>query len=86
MSNGKDISETDEIGCLEAIEGLYAYLDGEIDDPETMAKIEHHLGHCRSCYSRTGLERALTERIRNSAKGQAPERLQHRLRDLIDKF
>lgn len=86
MTESKDKTEIDEIGCLEAIEGLYAYLDGEIDDPETMAKIEHHLGHCRSCYSRTGLERALTERIRKSAKDRAPERLQHRMKELIEKF
>lgn len=86
MSDAKDTSQIDEIGCLEAINGLYAYLDGEMDDPEAIAKIEQHLGHCRYCFSRIELERALTARIRTSAKSHTPETLQSRLRDLMDKF
>lgn len=86
MSDGKDHSEHDDIGCLEAIDGLYAYLHGEMDDPEAIAKIEHHLGHCRNCYSRIELEKALNERLKESGKDHAPEKLQDRLRDLIDRF
>jgi len=86
MSDSKDKTEIDDIGCLEAINGLYAYLDGEIDDPEEIAKIEHHLGHCRACYSRTQLETALAQHIRKSAKGHTPPQLQNRLRKLIDKL
>jgi len=85
MSDGKDKTEVDEIGCLEAINGLYAYLDGEISDPDEIAKIEHHLGHCRACYSRTQLETALAQHIRKTGKGHAPPQLQPRLRKLIDK-
>jgi len=86
MSTDDDTTEIEDIGCIEAINGLYAYLDGEIDDQDAIEKIEHHLGHCRHCYSRTELERALSERLRKSAKEKAPEKLQHRLRDLIDRF
>lgn len=84
MTEEKDTPEVDDIGCLEAINGLYAYLDGEMDDPEEIAKFEHHLGHCRVCYSRIELERALARHIRNSAKSHAPENLQARLRKIID--
>ncbi|KPK14198.1 MAG: hypothetical protein AMJ67_16460 [Betaproteobacteria bacterium SG8_41] len=76
MKDSKDKPQIDEIGCLEAINGLYAYLDGEMNDPESIAKFE--------CYSRTELETALGELIRKSAKGKAPEKLQNRLRKLID--
>ena len=86
MSDVKDKSGIDEIGCIEAINGLYAYLDGEMDDPESMAKFEHHLSHCRACFSRTELESALSKHIRKSAKSRAPEKLQKRLRNLIDKL
>ena len=86
MSHAKDGSDVDEIGCLEAINGLYAYLDGEMDDPAEIAKFEHHLSHCRICYSRTELESALARYIRKSAKGHAPETLQDRLRRLVDKL
>lgn len=86
MSSEKDIPEIEDIGCIEAINGLYAYLDGEMEDPKAIAEIEHHLGHCRNCYSRIELERALSERLKRSGKDHAPEKLQNRLRNLIDKF
>ena len=85
MTKEEDKSNVEEIDCLEAIELLYAYLDSELNDEE-LAKYEHHMGHCRSCYSRSELEIALNKRIEASGKGEAPEALQNRLRNLIDKF
>ena len=78
--------DTDDIGCLEAIEALYAYLDGEIHDPAQLRAIEHHLGHCRSCFTRMELERTLTSHARKAATGKAPEALQQRLQALLDKL
>lgn len=78
-------SNIEEIDCLEAIEMLYAYLDGELDDNE-LAQYEHHLGHCKSCFSRSQLETALNKRIQQSAKDEAPAEVQSRLRNLIDKL
>lgn len=86
MSDMEETGQVEEIGCLEAIDWLYAYLDGELKDPVTIAQIEHHLGHCRVCYSRIELERALTDRLRKSHKRDAPERLQDRVQDLLDKL
>lgn len=86
MSHDKHDHEDDDIGCLEAINGLYAYLDGELDDAEAIAQIEHHMSHCRNCFSRNELENALTERIRKSVKDKTPESVQNRLKDLMDKF
>ena len=84
MKDSKDKPAVQEIDCLEAINGLYAYLDGEMSDPAKVAEFEHHLEHCRACYSRTQLETALGQMIRKSAKGQAPAKLQNRLKKLID--
>ena len=84
MSAGSDNHDSDDIGCIEAINDLYAYLDGELTDPETVAKFEHHLEHCAACYSRIELETALGRLIRNSAEENAPVRLQRRLRKLLD--
>jgi mycothiol system anti-sigma-R factor len=78
--------DTDDIGCLEAIEALYAYLDGEIHDPAQLQAIEHHLGHCRSCFSRMELERALAAHARQSTASKAPDALQERLKDLLEKL
>lgn len=78
--------ERNDIGCLKAIEMFYAYIDGEIDDPEQTADFEHHLAHCRSCYSRAELEGLLTDRLKVAAAARASEALRRRLRVLMDNF
>lgn len=75
----------DDIGCIEAIEALYAYLDGELDDASA-DDFERHMAHCRSCYSRTQVERALSERMQRENRAKAPAELESRLRKLIDEF
>ena len=75
-----------DIGCLKAIELFYAYLDGELDDPTANADFEHHMSHCRSCFSRAEVERLLNERMRESGTSKAPEDLRDRVRRLMDEF
>jgi anti-sigma factor (TIGR02949 family) len=75
-----------DIGCLQAIEAFYAYLDGEIEDPKSIEEFEHHMRHCRSCYSRADVEKLLSQRIADSAKTKTPEMLQNRLRNLMDEI
>jgi len=65
MKKDKDKSGIAEIGCLEAINGLYAYLDGEMKDPKSIAEFEHHLEHCKACYSRTELENCRAKRVQS---------------------
>lgn len=89
MSDNKENIEqeshgVEEIECLEAIDSMYAYLDGELKDETTLAKFKQHLEHCKSCYSRSELEGVITGRIKASGKEQAPESLQNRLRDIMD--
>lgn len=83
--------KSEDMGCLEAIETLYAWLDDELGDAKNMARFEHHLEHCKSCYSRAELERTLTEHIRRAAAVKAheddgpvaPDTLQDRLDQLL---
>jgi len=82
----KDHADHDDIGCLQAIEFFYAYLDGELDDPISVAEFEHHMAHCRSCFSRAQVERMLTARLKETARPQTPATLKSRLRNLMDKF
>jgi mycothiol system anti-sigma-R factor len=85
MSERPDSRGPEEIGCLEAIESLYAYLDGELD-ADSVALVEQHLAHCRSCYSRSELERRLAERVQDAGRARAPDALKTRLRRLMDEF
>lgn len=86
MTQNKDGKHIEDIDCTEAIGHLYAYLDNEIDDAESLEKLENHMEHCQSCYTRSEVERALSERMQQAARTNAPESLQNRLRGLIDKF
>lgn len=87
MSDNKNVPSILESDCLEAMDHLYAYLNGELDDcPERFAAVEHHLSHCRSCFSRAEVERILNERLRKAGRHDAPETLRKRLRDLMDGF
>ncbi len=88
MSGAEDAGrpERDDIGCLAAIEMLYAYLDGELGDPQTAADFERHMEHCRSCFTRAEMEGLLNDRLRKLAEDRAPDRLRSRLRHLMDRF
>ena len=85
IMTSKDKQHTD-IGCLQAIEAFYAYLDGELEDPTSIEEFEYHMQHCRSCYSRADVEKLLNRRIAESAKTPAPERVQNRLRKRMDEI
>ena len=76
--------DVEEMDCLEAIDNLYAYLDGELTDDETLARFRKHLDHCKSCYSRSELEGVINERIKESGKGKTPDTLKDRICDFLD--
>ena len=78
--------DADEIDCLEAIDNLYAYLDGELNDEETLIKFKNHLGHCKSCYSRSELEGVINERIKQSSREETPGSLKNRISDFLDEL
>jgi anti-sigma factor (TIGR02949 family) len=86
MTNKTDKPDQLDSDCLEAFDHLYAYLNGELKDPDAVAKIEHHLDHCRSCFSRAQIERELNARLKQSGNDTPPESLQNRLKKLIDNF
>jgi anti-sigma factor (TIGR02949 family) len=86
MNSSKTGHDHDDIGCLEAIEAFYAYLDGELSDPGAIEGFEHHMSHCRSCFSRAEVERLINERIGEAGTSKAPDELKSRVRRLLDEF
>jgi anti-sigma factor (TIGR02949 family) len=84
MTNEPDNPEVNEIDCLEAFDHLYAYLNNEITDPVDLVNIEHHLSHCKSCFSRAQMERELNQRISEAGKSDIPASLTNRLNKLMD--
>jgi len=86
MTHEKDKTTIEEIDCTEAIGQLYTYLDGEIDDIDTIRKLEHHMEHCKTCFNRNEVEKLLTARIKEAGDKPASESTQRRLRGIIDKL
>ena len=50
------------IECEDALESLFEYLDGELDEQRSAA-IEKHLEICRKCYPRAQFERAFLDAL-----------------------
>lgn len=87
MTDNKHVHPITDSDCLAAMDHLYAYLSGELDDrSELHAMVEHHLGHCRSCFSRAEMERILNDRLKQSGEEETPEGLKDRLRTLLASF
>ncbi len=86
MTNESNKPEITDSDCLEAFDHLYAYINGELDDPKSIAMIEHHLDHCRSCYSRAQVEREINERLKKAGCPKPPPGLKNRLDKLIRGF
>lgn len=84
MANESDKTEAKAIDCLEAFDHLYAYLNNEITDQADLANIEHHLSHCKNCYSRAEMERKLNQRMKHAGENRIPASLQDRLNKLIN--
>jgi len=86
MTDETEHHEHEEIDCAEAIGHLYAYLDGELTDKVTLAQFEEHLEHCKSCFTRAQLERAINNKLSTAQEEMVPDSLQDRLRNIIDKL
>ena len=84
MTNKSDKPETNDIDCIEAFDHLYAYLNNELTNPVDISNIEHHLSHCKSCFSRAQMERELNQRMKESGEDEIPESLKNRLNSIMD--
>lgn len=64
-----------DAACLEVLDQMYAYLDGEVDEVARTA-ILRHLDECAPCLRQVGLERAVKALVQRSCTGHAaPEQL-----------
>ena len=90
MTNDKkptvDKLDTIDSDCLEAFDHVYAYINNEIKDEKTLAMVEHHLGHCKSCYSRARMEQKINDRLESSREREVSDELKSRLHKLIKDF
>jgi anti-sigma factor (TIGR02949 family) len=79
------MSETDEMGCEQALKRLLEFIDHELCDSE-YDSVERHLRTCRGCCSRMEFESRLKQRLSALSTEDVPSTTRDRVRDLIKKF
>jgi len=80
----EDRADREGISCEEAVERVYEFLDGELDDG-WMDRVREHVEICRRCTPHFNFERVFLDHIRG--KGLRPEKselLRKRIRAALD--
>jgi mycothiol system anti-sigma-R factor len=73
------------ITCAEAVERLWAYLDGALT-AEDKAALEEHLGFCRVCCGEVEFAKELRGFLARSAGLELPEDVRTRLIATLDEL
>lgn len=76
---------TRDLRCEEVIEKLLEYLDRELD-PQAEQEMARHMETCRGCFSRAEFERRLREKVSETGRARAPDRLRRRVRAMVAQF
>ncbi len=71
--------------CESALELLFDFLDGELEDA-THEQVAEHLAMCRDCYPYFNFQRLFLDRLATSAETGSPSpALTRRIRELLDR-
>ena len=73
------------ITCAEAVEGLWAYLDGALTDADKVA-LEEHLGFCLDCCGEVEFAQELRSFLARSAGEELPDDVRTRLISRLDEM
>jgi mycothiol system anti-sigma-R factor len=73
------------ITCAEAVEGLWAYLDGALTTDDKAA-LEEHLGFCRVCCGEVEFAQELRGFLKRSAAVELPQDVRARLLASLDEL
>jgi anti-sigma factor (TIGR02949 family) len=79
------MSETDDMGCEQALKRLLEFIDSELSDSEHDS-VERHLRTCRSCCSRMEFESRLKQRLSALSAEDVPSKSRDRIKDLLKGF
>jgi anti-sigma factor (TIGR02949 family) len=78
-----DPMEHDAVTCREALERIYEYMDGELDDV-SYDQVEEHFKICTNCYPHLRLEERFRERVCDALSApEVPRDLRRRVLDML---
>jgi len=66
------------INCREAVEQLWAYIDGELDESHSR-NVASHLEACRGCHPQHDFQKAFLEFVQRQSSGSIPSDLRRRV-------
>jgi len=72
------MSESARLNCREAIEQLWAYIDGELAEGDARG-VKTHLEACRGCYPHYDFQKAFCAFLRQHAQAPVPANLRRRV-------
>ena len=73
------------IGCQEALQRLYEYLDGELT-PETTREVRRHIELCAACYPEVRTVTEFRDALHRAAEGQplCPDSLRRKVAAMLE--
>jgi anti-sigma factor (TIGR02949 family) len=81
-SDGEDAAPG-QITCMEALERVHEYLDGELDGV-SHEEVAQHFAMCQRCYPHLQLEERFREVLqRVEAEAEAPQQLKEQVLELL---
>lgn len=81
--NGKVSTACKPITCVEALERLHEYLDGELDGV-SHEEVEHHFSMCKRCYPHLQLEERFKDLLHRSQEEEAcPDHVRSQVLELL---
>jgi mycothiol system anti-sigma-R factor len=73
------------IGCSEAVQQLWAYIDGSVDSSDR-ALVEEHLSRCRTCCGELEFAKELRKMLAEPSHEQVSPDLIRRLHETIEEL
>ncbi|MBW3552401.1 MAG: zf-HC2 domain-containing protein [Gemmatimonadetes bacterium] len=72
------------IGCQEALQRLYEYLDGELT-PDTTEEVRRHIDLCAGCYPEVRSATEFRDALHRAALGQplCPDALRRKVAEML---
>lgn len=75
------------MSCLESLDQIFAYIDGQISEKEVMEEIEEHLRHCKRCWDVVDFEKRVQTFVKKQAcEEDMPEEALDRAHNILNKF
>ena len=73
--------------CIDSLNKVFSYIDGNIKDEETLEELQEHLEHCKQCFDVVDFEKRIQVFIEDSCQCEdIPKEICDRAQKTLNKF